>query len=398
MPDDTSKTVAEQDSHDTHEKLADLFYQYAPATILASQFIAFIIAFTLYKQVDQTQLYVWLGSITLFNLLRLGYHKLKARGRAAELIATRVSHYVMLTFFSGLSWSLLLALFDSSMPLYAQLLIIITLVCMPVASIPNNAIWLPVYYAYAGPILFSLLIWSLLVVDDLSLEYSTLTIAYAIVLFITAHVYHRNLKQALQIRTQNERLIAELSLANRQLEEFAYIDPLTGLTNRRWFQEQADNALERCQRHKSSLALLLIDLDNFKKINDQWGHSVGDDVLQTIAKRLKATFRQTDSIAHAQMDAARFGGDEFILLLEDIRSNHDVKKAAQRVLDEVHEPIISDNQLIEPSCSLGIALYPADGNTIVTLIRRADVALYRAKDSGKNNFQFYDDIESISIS
>jgi len=397
MP-DTSKTVAEQDSHDTREKLANLFYQYAPATILASQFIAIIIAITLYKQVDQNLLYVWLGSITLFNLLRLGFHKLKARRRAAELIDSPVSQYIVLTLFSGLSWSFLLVLFESAMPLYAQLLIIITLVCMPVASIPNNAIWLPIYYAYAAPSLFSLLLWSLLIVDNLNLEYSTLTIAYSIVLFITAHVYHRNLRQALQTTTQNERLIAELSLANRQLEEFAYIDPLTGLTNRRWFQEQADNALERCQRHKSNLALLLIDLDNFKKINDELGHSVGDDVLKTIAKRLKATFRQTDSIAHAQMDAARFGGDEFILLLEDIRSSHDVKKAAQRVLDEVHEPIHSGKQLIEPSCSLGIAFYPADGNTIATLIRRADVALYRAKDSGKNNFQFYDDTEMISMS
>jgi diguanylate cyclase (GGDEF)-like protein len=224
-----------------------------------------------------------------------------------------------------------------------------------------------------------------------------LIIAYAFVLFVTAHIYHRNLKASLQARTQNERLIAELSRANRQLEEYAYIDPLTGLTNRRWFQEQADNALERCQRHKSSLALLLIDLDDFKQINDELGHSVGDDVLMAVAKRLKATFRQTDSIAHAQMDAARFGGDEFILLLEDIRSNHDVKKAAQRVLDEVHEPIKTDRQDIEPSCSLGIALYPADGNTIATLIRRADIALYRAKDSGKNNYQFYDDTETIPL-
>jgi len=397
MP-DTIKTAAEQDSFDANEKLATLLYQYAPATNLASQFIAILIAVTLYKQVDQKLLYAWLGGVTLFNLLRLGLHFLKSRVSNEQcLISTWLNRYVVLTVFAGLSWSLLVVFFDTHLPFYAQLLIIITLTCMPVASIPNNAIWLPVYYAFAGPILFALLLWSVLVVDELSLEYSTLAIAYAIVLFITAHVYHRNLKQSVQARTQNERLIEELSRANRQLEEFAYVDPLTGLANRRWFQEQADNALERCQRHKSNLALILIDLDNFKKINDELGHTVGDEVLMTIAKRLKSTFRQTDSIAHAQTDAARFGGDEFIVLLEDIRSSRDVKKAAQRVLDEVHEPIRSGELCIEPTCSLGIALYPADGNTIAALIRRADVALYRAKDSGRNNYQFYDDTDAIPV-
>jgi diguanylate cyclase (GGDEF)-like protein len=393
MP-DTTKTITEQDLSSTNEKLANLFYQYAPATILTSQFIAIIITFTLHNQVNQTHLYAWLGSVTLFNLLRLGLHHHKARTRAA--VTAWINHYLLLTLFAGLSWSLLLVMFDSSLPLYAQLLIIMTLICMPIASIPNNAVWLPVYYAFAGPNLLGLLIWSLLVVEGLSLEYGTLTIAYSIVLFITAHLYHRNLKDAVRARSQNERLVEELSRTNRQLEEFAYVDPLTGLTNRRWFQEQADNALERCQRHNSYLALLLIDLDNFKKINDELGHTAGDEVLMTVAKRLKGTFRQTDSIAHAQLDAARFGGDEFIILLEDIRSSDDVKKAAQRVLDEVNEPIKIGDHPIKPSCSLGIALYPPDGNTVATLIRRADVALYRAKDSGRNNYQFYDDTEALA--
>ncbi len=259
-----------------------------------------------------------------------------AHGRTT---ASWIDFHTALTLLSGLSWASLLFFFNPALPFYGQLLIIITIVCMPIASIPNNAIYLPVYYAFATPNVLGLLLWSLLVVETFSLEYNTLTLTYSVVLFITAHTYHKNLRQSLQARAQNEQLISELSQANKQLAEFAYIDPLTGLTNRRWFQEQADNALERCQRRKSTLALILIDLDNFKKINDKLGHAAGDEVLMTIAKRLKSTFRQTDSIAHAQMDAARFGGDEFIVLLEDIKSSNDVEKAAQRVLLEVREPI-----------------------------------------------------------
>lgn len=397
MP-DTIQTGSELNPFNANKELAELLYKYAPASIVASQFIAIIIVFTLYKQVNPTPLYIWLGSITLFNLLRLGLRQLQPPSNNSGRIAVSwIDHHIVLTLFSGLSWASLLFFFDPALPFYGQLLIIMTMGYMPVASIPNNAIVLPVYYAFAAPNLLGLLIWSLLVVDIFTLEYSTLTLAYSAVLFITAHTYHKNLRQSLQARAQNERLITDLSQANKQLEEFAYIDPLTGLTNRRWFQEQADTALERCQRHKRTLALILIDLDNFKRVNDELGHTAGDEVLMTIAKRLKSTFRQTDSISHAQMDAARFGGDEFIVLLEDIKSSSDVEKAAERVLHEVREPIKTGACSIQPSCSMGIALYPADGNTIAMLIRRADVALYRVKDSGRNNFQFYDDTVVTSL-
>ena len=397
MP-DTTQTVAELNPFDTSDELANLLYKYAPATILSNQLIVSIIAFALSRHEDQTQLYFWLGSITLFNLLRLGLRYLKNRaGSVGRPSSAWILRYASLTFFSGLSWALLLVFFDPALPFFLQLLIIITLACMPVASMPNNAICLPVYYAFAIPNLVGLQVWALFVVENFKLEYSTMGLAYSLVLLLTAHTYHKNLRAALETKARNEGLVAQLSQANKQLEEFAYIDPLTGLTNRRWFQEQADNALERCQRHKRSLALILIDLDNFKQINDGLGHSVGDEVLMAVAKRLKATFRQTDAIAYAKMDAARFGGDEFIVLLEDITSNNDVRRAAQRVLTEVNEPIDTGEDIIEPSCSMGIAIYPPDGNTIAMLIRRADIALYRVKDSGRNNFQFYDSTAEPSM-
>lgn len=372
------------------QELVNLLYRYAPATLLSGQVVAIIVVLALFDSTNKKQLLIWLSGVTLLNLLRLGLCFL--RSHSAEKFKPDfnwTSIYTILTALTGLGWALLLVIYDTELPLYSQLLILIVLVSMPVASMPNNAICLPVYYSFAAPIFVTIQVWALLIIEQLRLEFSALCIAYFIVLLVTAHAYHKNLRDALEARARNEQLIDELSQVNNQLEEFAYRDPLTGLSNRRWFQDQAEIALERCQRHQTLLAVMLIDLDNFKEINDTHGHSIGDKVLITIANRLKSALRQTDSIAHAQVDTARYGGDEFIVLLEDIKQISDMDKAAQRVVNEVREPMYSEDFVITPSCSMGIAFYPSDGDTIATLIRRADIALYRVKDTGRNDFQFF---------
>jgi diguanylate cyclase (GGDEF)-like protein len=214
--------------------------------------------------------------------------------------------------------------------------------------------------------------------------------AYCAVLLITAHAYQRNLRRAMVESMINEQLVIELSSANRKLEELAYNDPLTGLTNRRLFQDQAEEALERCKRHNTHLALILIDLDNFKEINDTLGHPAGDQMLIAIAQRLKSALRLTDPISHLQVGTARFGGDEFIVLLEDIRSSDDIDSAARRILGEIRQPLHLDAHRVSPTCSMGIAIFPHNGDTIPTLIRRADIALYRVKEGGRNGYQFHD--------
>jgi diguanylate cyclase len=166
-------------------------------------------------------------------------------------------------------------------------------------------------------------------------------------------------------------------------------DTLTDLPNRRAFQHQLEAASKRCTRTGDSIAVAFIDLDHFKPINDQFGHHVGDAVLTSVAQRLQAAVRGCDLVA-------RLGGDEFVALIEEIKSDEDIVPIVERIVLSIKEPFLVDHHHIEISCSVGIAIYPRDGD-IEKLMICADTAMYKAKEAGKNQFKFYDtQIESAS--
>lgn len=189
-----------------------------------------------------------------------------------------------------------------------------------------------------------------------------------------------------------------------RLRYLAYYDPLTSLPNRRSFNEQLNRLLKRSQRHKTSAALLFIDLDHFKRINDSIGHARGDSLLVEIAKRLTMELREEDAINYfsdASADGddaleggteiARLGGDEFTVVLSDVSDIADIERVARRILNSLSEPIAlqSHNPVVTPS--IGIALYPQDGSDPDTLIRNADTAMYVAKAEGRACYRFYNE-------
>ena len=189
-----------------------------------------------------------------------------------------------------------------------------------------------------------------------------------------------------------------------RLRYLAYYDPLTSLPNRRSFNEQLGRLLKRSRRHSTTAALLFIDLDHFKRINDSIGHARGDSLLVEIAKRLTMELREEDAInyfsdANAEQatdkeggtEIARLGGDEFTVVLSDVSDVSDIEKVARRILNRLSEPIPlqSHNPVVTPS--IGIALYPDDGKDADTLIRNADTAMYVAKAEGRACYRFYDE-------
>lgn len=169
------------------------------------------------------------------------------------------------------------------------------------------------------------------------------------------------------------RNVTALWQAEEELRFLAHHDPLTGLANRALFNDRLDVALRAARRHNSTLALLFLDIDDFKGINDVHGHAAGDRVLCTIARRLESCVRETDTVA-------RMGGDEFTVLLTDIQSEGAVSETVARILAVMAEPLDAESGSGKmPSCSIGIACYPADGEDADSLLSQADDDMYRIK-------------------
>ena len=176
------------------------------------------------------------------------------------------------------------------------------------------------------------------------------------------------------------------------IQHLAYHDSLTDLPNRAMFNRQLSNAIARAERDQTGLAVLFIDLDRFKNINDTLGHDAGDRLLQEMARRIGACLRGGDGAAHMDGDSdlvARLGGDEFVVLIEGVADSARVSQVAHKLLAALVKEYPLEGQLIHITASIGISTFPEDGRNEFSLMKHADVAMYRAKDRGKNNFQFY---------
>ncbi len=188
--------------------------------------------------------------------------------------------------------------------------------------------------------------------------------------------------------------ITERKRTEEQIRHLAFYDSLTSLPNRMLFKEQLNQALQSARREERYVAILFLDLDNFKRVNDTLGHTIGDLLLQDVGARLAQCIRAEDSIARnpsaqPNLTVARLGGDEFTVLLSRIANTQDAAKVAQRILDSLSEPIVVDGHELFVSTSIGIAVYPFDGEETETLIKNADAAMYHAKSNGRNRYHFY---------
>lgn len=177
--------------------------------------------------------------------------------------------------------------------------------------------------------------------------------------------------------------IVQFHKSQKHLTYLSQHDPLTGLPNRSMGRERIAQAINDAGRRRLSVALLFVDLDNFKAINDSLGHNVGDEFLKSVARQLQSAVRKSDIVA-------RHGGDEFVIGLTDISDPQDVSNAAASILAALAQPFSAKDTEIATSCSIGVAMFPADGADYETLLRLSDIAMYQAKESGRNAFRFFD--------
>jgi diguanylate cyclase (GGDEF)-like protein len=176
--------------------------------------------------------------------------------------------------------------------------------------------------------------------------------------------------------------ISDRKRAERTIKYQAYHDLLTGLPNRTLFEDHLSLALAQARRETRMLAVMFLDLDRFKVVNDTLGHVIGDRLLRVVSKRLKESLRSGDTLA-------RIGGDEFLLLLPQLRSRAEAEAVARKIIDALRSAFVIDGYELYVGCSIGISIYPDDGDSRDSLIKHADIAMYHVKDEGKGNFQFY---------
>ena len=186
---------------------------------------------------------------------------------------------------------------------------------------------------------------------------------------------HKRIHNMLEVRL----LYKELAQYSRQQQELALHDPLTGLPNRRLLEDRIGHTLQHSARVRGNSAILYLDLDGFKAINDTYGHGYGDEILKLVAERLVSASRKEDTVA-------RIGGDEFVIVLGNLADKGDAHAPAAKLIEVISEPYFINDLTLQLSTSIGISIYPDDATTVDALLSAADAALYEAKRAGKNRY------------
>jgi diguanylate cyclase (GGDEF)-like protein len=190
------------------------------------------------------------------------------------------------------------------------------------------------------------------------------------------------LEQAQHGRTIQRKIEAQLIEKQQRLDRLAHHDQLTGLPNRLFLAAHLPLAMEESRKTRTPLAVLFLDLDRFKHINDTHGHEVGDKLLQEVAQRIRAAVRAEDIVV-------RMGGDEFVVILSKVRTSHQADETAARILASLNVPLVIADKPLVTTVSIGLSLYPRDGEDVGALLRHSDTAMYQAKERGRNNFQVF---------
>ena len=393
----------------------DRLYGGLPAILVNLAVMPVVVGVAFWGSVSSTALASWV--VASLVVLALRYALMKAyqrRPSGAEDALRWANRFTLTSLASGLLWGAAGWAFFTPDSAALQVFLYTSLVGLAAGSIIVTSYWLPAYFAFAVP---SVGLAALRLVMEGGAEYISLAFLmgmYLVIITRVARVQHAAGQSLVRLRDENVDLVERLSTeksaveaanheldqrvrertaelleevevrkaAEHRLEHLAHHDPLTGLPNRLAFGHQLDRAIAQASRRQRRLALLFIDLDRFKEVNDSAGHNVGDRLLQAVAERLAYNLRLSDSLS-------RLGGDEFVCLLEDVVDGREAMRVADKMLALLAGTFDVAGHEVHLSGSIGICVFPEDGTDRETLVRNADTAMFRAKAEGRGRSHFY---------
>lgn len=332
-----------------------------------------------------SQIKIWYLATIIISILRLSLVAWSRKSVSSTKFKLNI--FILATVVSALLWGIIGSVLMPINDARSQMIIIVIVAGVTAGGLQSLQASLAASISFVILIILPLTIWLL---TQGGVSYTVLGIAmgaYLIYMLVISKQSYGSLIEIFNLRFENLALVNSLSKSNNKLEYLSSHDPLTHLPNRASFAILFTRALALAQRKNKKLAILFIDLDRFKVVNDTYGHDIGDHLLIAVADRLKHRLRDTDIVA-------RISGDEFILLLEEPDSAAIVAKIAKEILAHLSLPIIIDSHQLMINASIGISIYPQDGTNRSILLKNADTALYRAKNSGRNKYVFYSEPES----
>ena len=392
-----------------------------------------LVAFAFVYEGQQKYIFLFITILFISSAIRIFLKiYIEKNGENKLLELTRI--YVFASLIIGLDFAFLSTIYYNLENIELRLFLTIVNIALITASVSVLAVWIHAYIAFSLPQLFALT--AVFIFND-NIPAAAATVVFSWYIFMVAKNFNLKFKEGQKLIEENNALIADMEIeintrkkAQYQLEQYqqklqgmvkertseletinddlhnqvdirriiekeleflAYYDELTGLPNRSLFIETLKKSISQAKRNESTLSVLFIDLDRFKKINDSYGHHVGDKLLIEVAKRLKLLLRDSDTVA-------RNGGDEFVVLIDNMKDDLEPFVVATKIIEQMNNKFDINEHVVHIGASIGIAIYPVDGETPLDLLKMSDTAMYEAKKMGRNSFQFYSDSMSNQIS
>ncbi|WP_024851041.1 GGDEF domain-containing protein [Hydrogenovibrio kuenenii] len=367
-----------------NERMFDELMSGMLVTLVFGVFTAFLIVHALLHVAPTAWVFAWLFVNLGIAALRF-YILYLYRSKKYKMPSLKIYNY-MLTLAAGLVWASLIFFYNLDQPLVMQLMLLMVLGGMPIVSLSTHSHLLMSFLFFSFPSIIALNYWALFETPDLSLNFVVMTLIYTFLVYSTSLRFHNRIKKSYLTNLENESLVQALKNRQVQLENLAYLDPLTELNNRRYFTVSSELALEAIYHKKARLFFFLVDSDKFKHINDHYGHETGDMVLKHIANCLRhsvESFNENNLYEQGQVaEAARLGGDEFIISYVVLDKDFDIENTANALLSKIHQPLEVADKIIYPQASIGVSEAPKQALDVSGLLRLADKAMYQAKKRG----------------